>query len=113
MKNKHLSLDDRFNIENGLVNNLSFKEIGKTIDRNCTTISMKIRNHYITKNTGAIGKPFQDCIHRYNCSFRVKSTRCNQNNCPHCEKQICSKLNKPPYVCNDCENKNKCSLTKV
>ena len=112
MKNKHLSLDDRFNIENGLVNNLSFKEIGKTIDKNCTTISREIRNHYITKNTGAIGKPFQDCIHRYNCSFRVKGTRCNQNNCPHYEKQICSKLNKPPYVCNGCENKNKCSLTK-
>lgn len=32
MKNKHLSLDERFEIEKGLNNNLSFKQIGASID---------------------------------------------------------------------------------
>ena len=33
MKNKHLSLDERFEIEKGLNNNLSFKQIGNSIGR--------------------------------------------------------------------------------
>lgn len=49
---KHLSSGERFDIENSLSKGLSFKEIGRKIDKNCTTISREIRNHYIVKNTG-------------------------------------------------------------
>ena len=42
MKNKHLSYDDRLEIEKGLKDNLSFKAISKTIDKDCSTISKEI-----------------------------------------------------------------------
>ena len=61
MKNKHLSLEDRHKIENGLNDRLSFKEIGKLIDKDCTSISREVRNHYIVKNTGCFGKGFNNC----------------------------------------------------
>ena len=112
MKNKHLSLEERFEIEKGLNNNLSFKQIGNSIGKSCTTISREIRNHYVTKNTGAVGRPFFDCIHRNKCEFRVKGTKCNQKHCIHYQKENCQKLSKPPYVCNGCKNRNQCTLSK-
>ena len=45
MKNKHLSFDERLEIERGLKNNLSFKQIGKNIGKDCTTVSKEIKNH--------------------------------------------------------------------
>ena len=45
MKNKHLSFDDRLEIENGLKNRKTFKEIGNIVGKDCTTISKEIRNH--------------------------------------------------------------------
>ncbi len=112
MKNKHLSYDDRLEIEKGLKENLSFKAIGLKIDKNCTSISREIRNHLIHKNTGAIGRPFFDCIHRKNCEFKSRGTLCNQKDCCHYKKETCSKLDKPPYVCNGCKNKSSCTLSK-
>ena len=46
---KHLSLDERMDIEKYLTQNKSFKEIGKLVNKNCTTISREIKNHYVTK----------------------------------------------------------------
>lgn len=43
MKNKHLSYDERLEIESGLKDNLSFKQIAKNINRDCTTISKEIK----------------------------------------------------------------------
>lgn len=107
---KHLSLEERFDIENGLCKRLSFKEIGRNIEKNCTTISREIRNHYIVKNTGSIGRQFNNCVHRNTCPNRGK--HCNLNNCTEFKEQKCNLLNKPPYVCNGCKLKNQCTLTK-
>ena len=46
----HLTKDDRYTIENNLNNNISLKQIGKIINKHCSSISREIRNHYITKN---------------------------------------------------------------
>ena len=107
---KHLSLEERFDIENGLSKGLSFKEIGKKVNKNCTTISREIRNHYIVKNTGGIGRSFNNCIYRSSCPNRGKN--CNLNNCSEFKEQKCNLLDKPPYVCNGCKYKNQCTLTK-
>ena len=106
---KHLSLDERFNIENSLCKRLSFKEIGRNISKDCTTISREIRNHYIIKNTGAIGRQFNNCIFRNNCPNRKN---CNLCNCSEFKEEKCILLDKPPYVCNGCKLKNQCTLTK-
>ena len=107
---KHLSLDERLDIEKYLNKNKSFKEIGKLIDKNCTTISREIRNHYIVKNSGGIGRRFNNCIYRAICLNRGRT--CTLNNCTEFKEEKCSLLNKPPYVCNGCKNKIRCTLTK-
>lgn len=112
MKNKHLSYDDRLEIEKGLKENLSFKQIANNIGKDCTTISKEIRNHLTFKELGAYGKPFCDCIHRKNCSFKTKGTKCNLNQCEHYQKETCKRLFRPPYVCNGCSNKRFCTLEK-
>lgn len=110
MKNKHMSLEDRQIIEKELNNNSSFKEIGRKINKNCTTISREIRNHYITKNTGCYGRTFNNCSKRNTCP--ISSKYCKLNNCEDFEKEICPKLSKPPYVCNGCDKRNNCRLSK-
>lgn len=101
MKNKHLSLEDRFKIENGLNNNLSFKKFGKLIDKDCTSISREIRNHYIVKNTGGIGRQFNNCTKRK--TYHNRGKNCNLRNCTAFDEERCSLLYKPPYVCNGCK----------
>ena len=112
MKNKHMSFDDRLEIESGLKIGLSFKQIAEKLNKDCTTISKEIKNHIQYKNSGGIGRPFFDCIYGYNCQFREKGTKCTIQNCEHYIKKTCTKLSKPPYVCNGCENKSKCTLSK-
>lgn len=110
MKNKHLSLEDRFKIEKGLMEKNSFKEIGDTIEKNKSTISREIKNHYIVKNTGSVGRRFNNCIHRKTCPNRGKN--CNISNCLEFQEEKCPLLDKPPYVCNGCKMKTQCTLTK-
>lgn len=110
MKNKHLSLEDRHKIENGLNDRLSFKEIGKLIDKDCTSISREVRNHYIVKNTGCFGKGFNNCSKARTCVFKGK--QCKLNNCIEFTEEKCSLLDKPPYVCNGCKKRNICTLSK-
>lgn len=112
MKNKHLSFDDRLEIERCLKENLSFKQIGKNIGKDCTTISKEIKNHITFKNSGAVGRPFFDCVNRFNCPHKTKGSRCNPKICEHYQKEICKKLSKPPYVCNGCSQKRICTLSK-
>lgn len=110
--NKHLTLDDRLIIERELFFNLSFKKIAKLINKDCTTVSKEIRNHIMYRNSGAVGRPFFDCTNRYNCPHKIKGVKCNTKTCVHYKKEICSKLSKPPYVCNGCSKRNICTLSK-
>ena len=90
MKNKHMSLEDRCKIEKCLNNNLSFKSIANEIGKNCTTISREIKNHYTILNKSAYGRRFNDYLNRRTSPL----------------------LNKPPYVCNGCDKKKICTLSK-
>ena len=110
MKNRHLSFEDRLNIEKGLMERKSFKEIAKSIDKNCTTVSRKIKNHYVTVNTGAIGRAFNNCLLGKNCPNRGKN--CSIKYCSEFKEETCNKLLKPPYVCNGCKYKSSCTLAK-
>lgn len=124
-KNKHLSLSERLIIERELDLSKSFKTIGKMINKDCTTISKEIKNHYKVKNTGAYGRVFNNCIYRNECKTTSLCSNCHQSknrlckNCIICKSKCskyleekCLKLNKPPYVCNGCKNFAHCTLTK-
>ena len=45
-KNKHLTLDERIDIQNDLNKNLSFKAIGAHLGKDCTTISKRNKKSY-------------------------------------------------------------------
>ena len=125
-KNKHLTLDLRYKIQHGLDQGLSFKAIASEIDKDCTTVSKEVRNHRMFEKKGAYGKSFNDCRHRSSCgqyhvcpecpkSSRASCPACGSciRYCPLYEKHSCEKLLKPPYVCNACPSRLKCTLEKA
>lgn len=123
-KFKHLSSLERLIIEQGLKDGNSFKALGRELGRDCTTISKEIRSHLIYKKTGGMGKPFNDCANRFSCdhTYLCESVNCRNRRCCFCSqchlycpdysKTVCTKLDKPPYVCNGCKERSKCTLEK-
>ena len=122
-KNKHLTLEERFAISNLLDKQCSFKSIGAEIGKDCTTISKEIRNHRVTKKTGAYGRPFNNCALRKSCHHKKLCPGCPSNrycwNCKKCSsvcadfvEEKCPRLLLPPYVCNGCPSLKSCTLEK-
>jgi IS30 family transposase len=126
-KYKQLTLDERNSIEAGLRQGDSFKAIGKIIGKDCSTVSKEIRSHMVFKKSGAYGRPFNDCIHRKGCQVSSACKNCPPEKerfryCSFCgkctdscalyEKEECSSLSKPPYVCNGCSQQRFCTLEK-
>lgn len=105
----HLTKDDRQTIENELNHNHSLKQIASLVNKHPSSISREIRNHYITKNTGGYGRPFNHCLYRLTCPVRKN---CQLQHCIKFEEEKCPKLNHPPYVCNGCSKKHLCTLSK-
>lgn len=128
MNKKYMTLEDRYTIYQMLNDGVSFKKIADAINKNCTSISREVRNHLEFKKTGAYSHGFNACIHRKGCpqtslcsrcTSTVKNSKkhcsfCSKCNsvCPYFQEEKCKKLEKPPYVCNGCENKRNCTLEK-
>lgn len=125
--NKHLTIDDRITISQMLKNRNSFTEIGESLNKDPSTISKEIRNHITLSRVGCLGHAFNNCMNKLSCSQSWLCETCINrkfiNHCSfcslcndHCEKYTpahCSKLNKPPYVCNGCPDAHhKCTLEK-
>lgn len=126
-KQKHLNLESRIIIETKLNEGESFKAIGRLLNKDCTTISKEVKNHISFEKSGAYGKAFNDCLlaFQHECSAQRVCHECTSRknrfcwSCGKCssscilyEKYVCPKLSKPPYVCNGCPQRNKCSLEK-
>ena len=127
MKQKHLTLEARILIETLLNERHSFKAIARQLNKDCTTISKEIRAHICFEKTGALGRSFNDCLSafQHQCSIQKLCHRCAfirnrpcwtcgkcASSCIAYEKYICPKLSRPPYVCNGCRQRRKCSLEK-
>ena len=76
-KNKHMTLDDRIEIQECLSKGMTFKAIAKRIGKDPTTVSKEVKLHSKT----------------YTNSF-TKTDEC------------CPKLLKAPFVCNNCAKRN-------
>lgn len=83
--NKHLSYDNRKQIEKELSNNLNFSQIGSLINKPYKTISNEIKRNRIFE---------------VSTSFSLYGSK------------LCEKLNKPPYVCNGCASRCGCRRKK-
>ena len=124
--NKHLTSDNRCTIQTMLGDKASFKQIAKTLDKDPSTISKEIRSHLVFRKIGGMNLHYNACVHRFNCTRSHLCSpchaarnyklcrRCNMCNafCEDFQKEICSRLLKPPYVCNGCGKRNLCSLEK-
>lgn len=76
-KNKHMTLDDRIEIQECLNKSMTFKAIGQRVGKDPTTISKEVKLH---------GKTHVNCF--------TKTDEC------------CPKLLKAPFVCNGCPKRN-------
>ena len=126
-KFKHLTEDERYEIQYGLDQRKSFKQIAREIGRDCTTVSKEIRTRRTFKQTGAWGNAFNDCVHRIGCLENgvCDNIHCRKKLCRNCTKMRCFKFCKSytkqqcqaresfPYVCNGCNKKTKCTLEKA
>ena len=123
----YTTFEERLEIENGLRENISFGEIAKRLNKNRTTISREVRKYALPEKSGYGSTSFNACANRSNCTkthictshCRRESTKyckhCSYCNdvCPSFNEQICIARLKPPYVCNGCEERNRCTLLKT
>ena len=105
---------------------VSFKEIAVALDKDPSAISKEIRSHLVFRHVGGLRIPYNSCALRSECkrshicavchstrkySFCRKCSMCN-GLCKDFKKEICSRLLKPPYICNGCKKRSSCSLEK-
>lgn len=125
---KHLTEEDRAFIAEALQAGLAFKEIGKSLIKDPTTIAKEVKMNRVFKSVS----PFNNhqanlCLHRrdckeaYICSPEERDKHCLHGcrNCELCnqlcrkfEKEICPSLLRAPYVCNGCRKKSSCRIEK-
>lgn len=79
-KNKHMTLDDRIEIQECLSKGMTFKAIGERIGKSQTTISREVKIHM---------EPYINSFVR--------------------TEEVCPKLLKAPFVCNGCDKKSRSS----
>jgi IS30 family transposase len=126
MEKKHLTLQDRRNIELLLNAKKTFAEIADILSKNKSTISREIRAHVEYSKVGGHGFNYNSCKNRYKCQKTWICSTCNSPkkykfchrcalcnlHCPDFEKEICPRHIKPPYVCNGCGKRSYCTLEK-
>lgn len=83
-KYKHLTYEDRLEIQECLGKGMTFKDIGKRIGKDQTTVSKEVKMHTVT-HTNSFCKT----------------------------EEICPHLKKAPFVCNGCDKKSRSSCPYV
>ena len=123
-KRSHLTLQDRGTICARINQGISFAQIAEELDRDPGTISKEIRLHRASVEKGSYGRGFNPCIHRRDCkkTYVCKTCFCSGRPCRNCKdcykycpdfvEEVCPKLSKPPYVCADCKDRQRCTLRK-
>jgi len=81
---KHLTLDDRIEIQDCLYHGMTFKAIGRRIGKDQTTVSKEVKKHLQAH----------------------ESLNCDKNAAP------CPALLKAPFVCNPCQHRRTCRKPK-
>lgn len=79
-KNKHMTYNDRLEIQECLNKGMTFKAIGRRIDKDPTTVSKEVKLHLEAHKNGYV---------------KIEG--------------VCPKLLKAPFVCNGCEHKSRSS----
>ena len=123
-----ICLNERIVIQSELVKCTSLGNIAKLIHKSTSSISREICSHRIVSYSFGSCYAHNRCIHRFDCEYTGVCTAmkyiCKSRKCKSCKKNRCNLtckdyqeehcllLSKPPYVCNGCDRKHKCSLVK-
>lgn len=124
-KNKHLTNEDRSQVEHWLRARESIKSIALRLGKSTSTISREIKKNSVPSDKSAPGRIPNRCIMRRDC-HRIHLCEdkpdCNKSRCSACKlcntvcpdfkEEFCARLVKPPYVCNGCEIEHMCTLRK-
>ena len=119
-KGKHLTLENRQEIQKGLREHRTFVEIARIIGCTPETISKEIRNHRYCKKHDYKRFVPNTCKYRFTCRRRnvcnkKKASVCRIpcRECPSCNKRCpdyvhapCNVANHAPYACNACYRTN-------
>lgn len=105
--NKHLTYEERNFIEIGLNEGKNFTKIGQDLNKDRTTIAKEVQKHRFKKNPSGFNNSKNLCRNRQECKKFdcTKEMKCY-------EEEICYELTGAPYVCNGCEQKNRCRKIK-
>lgn len=123
---KQLSLSERMIIERMLHNDYTFASISRKLERSASTISREVLNYRCFVNPLPIPGE-NDCIHKFSC---IRNNICDDApvhgcyfyRCKKCPDHVCFEicnsyvsnhcdlLDKPPYVCTECDKQNSCKL---
>lgn len=101
---KHLSLEDRKNIELGIIDGLCKSQIAKNINRSPVTVSNEIIKHRKLKPRNHFN---MDSI----CIYLKECRRCT-NKCERYQEPICKRRDRNIGACNNCPNIKSCKLDK-
>ena len=104
MKNSHLTLDDRKEIQEGLEKGLSRTEIAKNINKDISTVAKEIKKRRKLKPRHPFNNPIT-------CT-KFKECRICHGKCSEYEEIKCLKRDRKVGVCNLCPNISKCRLDK-
>jgi IS30 family transposase len=122
---KQFSLEERITIQNELNSCKSFKAIARQLGKVPSSISREVRRHIEQRESGGYGRQFNDCGNRFSCTLEnicQGTFPCSRKLCRSCKKcksfcqayrkETCQRLSQPPYVCNGCKERLKCTLEK-
>ena len=84
---KHLTFEQRVEIEKALTENKSFAEIGRIIGKDSSTISKEVRLHARVKERPDPGYTNPPCIHRKKCKMTCLCDEQCGTMCKICKKQ--------------------------
>lgn len=104
-KNKHLTLEERKIIHNGILNGASKISIAQTLGKDKSTIGKEINLHRVLKSRSSL--PSQ-CSNYKHCSHN----RICESDCMDYKLHICKRRDRSPGACNGCKTINSCRFDK-
>ena len=120
---KHMTLNDRISIQEGLDNGYSIRTIARTINKSPSTVMREIEKHKTVKGKR---RPdlLDECALKKDCSIYhlCQGIDCNsqcrtcekcKSICPNYSPAHCDLIRKSPYVCNGCNKFNICMYSRI
>lgn len=103
--NKHLSLEDRIKIEEGIIKGLRKFQIAASINKSPSTIAKEIKRNRKLKPRNSFNDISYKCIHINDCKVCF-------NKCKNYEEPPCFRRDRFVGACNNCPKLGKCKLDK-